>query len=86
MAPQYLLFLVGVFGSGTRVISSAVSGAVLVSTASFVRTGGDIHEYKNFWQWWREEVETTETRGEYLFAEPYEFRQVEEVWSFDDSK
>jgi len=45
---------------------------------------GDIHEYKNFWQWWREEVETTETRGEYLFAEPYEFRQVEEVWSFDD--
>ena len=30
------------------------------------------------------EVETTETRGEYLFAEPYEFRQVEEVWSLND--
>lgn len=45
---------------------------------------GNIHEYRNFWQWWREEVETTETRGEYLFAEPYEYRQVEEVWSFDD--
>jgi len=45
---------------------------------------GNIHEYKNFWKWWSEEVETTETRGEYLFAEPYEFRQVEEVWSLDD--
>ena len=45
---------------------------------------GNIHEYKNFWKWWSEEVETTETRGEYLFAEPYEFRQVEEVQSLDD--
>lgn len=45
---------------------------------------GDIHAYDNFWKWWSEEVETTETRGEYLFAEPYEYRQVEEVWSLDD--
>ena len=45
---------------------------------------GNIHEYKNFWKWWSEEVETTETRGEYLFAEPYEYRQVEEVRSLDD--
>ena len=40
---------------------------------------GNVHAYENFWKWWSEEVQTTELRGEYLFAEPYEFRQIEEV-------
>ena len=45
---------------------------------------GNIHAYKDFWKWWSEEVETSETRGEYLFAEPYDFRQIEEVRSLND--
>ena len=40
---------------------------------------GNVHAYENFWKWWSEEVQTTELRGEYLFAEPYEYRQIEEV-------
>jgi hypothetical protein len=40
---------------------------------------GNIHTYENFWMWWSEEVETTELRGQYLFAEPLEYRQVKEV-------
>ena len=33
---------------------------------------GNIHAYetKDFWKWWSEKVSSTETRGEYLFAEP----------------
>ena len=45
---------------------------------------GNVHAYENFWAWWSEEVETTETRGEYLFAEPHEYRQVEEVASVNE--
>lgn len=40
---------------------------------------GNVHAYENFWKWWSEEIATTELRGEYLFAEPYEYRQIEEV-------
>jgi len=43
------------------------------------RDWGNVHAYENFYEWWNEEVQTTERRGEYLFAEPYEFRQIEEV-------
>ena len=42
---------------------------------------GNIHAYENFWKWWSEEVETTELRGQYLFAEPLDYRQVQEVHS-----
>jgi len=42
---------------------------------------GNIHGYEDFWKWWSEEVETTELRGQYLFAEPLDYRQVQEVSS-----
>ena len=42
---------------------------------------GNIHGYEDFWKWWSEEVETTELRGQYLFAEPLDYRQIQEVRS-----
>ena len=35
------------------------------------------YRYKAFAKWWRNRVNTNETRGVYLFAEPYEDTKVE---------